>query len=97
MQFILGGFGPLLAAADVLPSWTQYGLAGLIFLGFVTGQIVPGFIFKRKEHEAAEKDVKIEALNKLILEKVIPAVLESDQARRELLELLQGFQRESRK
>lgn len=81
---------------EALPSWTQYGLAGLIFLGFVTGQIVPGAVYRRKDSECADKDTKIEDLNRLLLEKVIPAVLESDQARREVLALLQDIQRERR-
>lgn len=66
-------------------SWldlVQYGILGLVVLGFLTGRIVPGWVHKtdvaeRDQAEArkAELHAEIRELNKLFREQVIPALV----------------------
>lgn len=62
----------LLAQAPAAPSgpplgWTEFGVLGLLVTAFLTGLVVPGYLYKRTE---AEND----RLRKLIDDKVYPLV-----------------------
>lgn len=55
-------------ATEIGPAdWAQAGVLGLVVVGFITGQIVPGWLFK---NERAER----ERLSKVSEDKVLPAL-----------------------
>lgn len=58
----------LLAVEPQLPNWAQWGVLGSIILGFIIGQIVPGWLYK---NEKAER----ERLTKVFEDKVLPALI----------------------
>ena len=62
--------------------WVQWGVLGAVVLAMLTGQLVPGYIYKDTK---AEKD----RLQKASEEKVIPALLEYGNFVRESLKRAQ--------
>lgn len=86
------------AATDsaTIPTWAQYGLAGLFFLAFVTGQIIPGFLYKALKEELKEEREQAARRTAVFEEKVLPALLEGSAALREATELIRDVEAERR-
>lgn len=73
-------------ANPTLPDWAQYGLLGLVLVGIVTKQIVPGWAYRDAEARVAKLEEDREELVELILaqqEKILPALVEGTHALRE--------------
>lgn len=84
------------AGGPALPTWAQYGLAGLFFLAFVTGQIIPGFLYKSLKEELKEEREQAQRRTQVFEEKVLPALLEASSALREATELIRDIEAERR-
>lgn len=82
--------GDLLAASD--PSnainFAQYGVLGLIVLGFIFGRIAPGYLLDRAEAKIAEKDALIEKMRMAMEDKIVPALIRSTEALAEATDVL---------
>lgn len=79
----------LAAAAE--PGWenlAQYGVLGLVVLGFVLGKIVPGYIYERKVLEADAERAENRRLEETMKEKVIPALVRSADVMADVLAIL---------
>lgn len=76
---------PALIAAEATGSgggadWTglaQYGVLGLVVLGFIFGKIVPGYLYERRVQEVEALKAEVGRLRDTIEEKVIPALIRS--------------------
>jgi hypothetical protein len=82
--------GWVLAAAEPT-SWTdfaQYGVLGLIVLGFIFGKIAPGYLLDRAEARLAEKDALIERMRLAMEEKTVPALIRSTETLATVADLL---------
>lgn len=77
----------LVAAGEVggasTEDWIQRGVLGLVVLGFVSGQIVPGWLYRS---EKAERD----RLTKVSEEKVLPALIAYNGLIQDQLKRVQG-------
>lgn len=82
------------SGSAALPTWAQYGLAGLFFLAFVTGQIIPGFLYKSLKEELKEEREQAQRRTQVFEEKVLPALLEASSALREATELIRDVETE---
>lgn len=81
-------------SSPALPTWAQYGLAGLFFLAFVTGQIIPGFLYKSLKEELKDERQEAQRRTAVFEEKVLPALLEASTALREATELIRDIEAE---
>lgn len=78
----------VLAAEEVLPSWAQAGILGLVILGFVTKQLVPGYLYQDARAELKEVRAEHARLVQALLDTqstVIPALDASTNAVSEAL------------
>lgn len=74
---------PLFAATGDLPVWAQWGVLGLVIAGFVTRQLVPGWLYADVKSENAELRKENKDLVDLVLEtqrSAIPALQEATKA-----------------
>lgn len=55
----------------------QYGVLGLVVLGFIVGKIVPGYIYERRVAEHAAEKEENRRLEGTIKDRVIPALVQS--------------------
>ena len=72
--------------------WTslaQYGVLGLVVLGFILGKIVPGYIYERRVEEIVESREENTRLRASIEDRVIPALIKSTEALAEVASLLE--------
>lgn len=76
-------------AADAqLPAWAQWGVLGLIILGFVTKQLVPGWLYadiKAENKELKAENTRLVALALDIQKATLPAIEASTSAVSEAL------------
>lgn len=85
-------FEVVLAQTAEPNDWTslaQYGVLGLVVLGFILGKIVPGYVYERRLEEAERKDEEIQRLRVSIEERVIPALIKSTEALADAASLLE--------
>ncbi len=68
-------------SADPTGGLLSYGVLGIIVVAFVTGLLVPGYLYKRL-------DAENERLRKLVEERVFPALEAGTAATREATEVL---------
>lgn len=66
----------------------QYGVLGLVVLGFVTRKIVSGELLERAEAKIAERDALIQRMQEKMEDKFVPALVRSTEAVAEMTELL---------
>jgi len=80
----------LLAATDPSSAinFAQYGVLGLIVLGFIFGKIAPGYLLDRAEQRIAEKDAIIEKMRLAMEDKTVPALIRSTEALAEATDIL---------
>lgn len=78
----------MLGAADPSSAinFAQYGVLGLIVLGFIFGKIAPGYLLDRAEAKIAEKDALIEKMRMAMEDKTVPALIRSTEASVALIE-----------
>lgn len=69
-------------------NFAQYGVLGLIVLGFITGKIVAGYLLDRAEARLAERDAVIEKMRMSMEEKTVPALIRSTETLAEVADLL---------
>lgn len=69
-----------LAQESVLPFWAQLGLAAIFVIAFITGQVVPGFLYKSAKEERDDERKRVDELEESIRERVIPALISSTNA-----------------
>lgn len=69
-----------LAQESILPFWAQLGLAAIFVIAFITGQVVPGFLYKSAKDERDEERKRVDELEESIRERVIPALILSTTA-----------------
>lgn len=85
----------LVAATD--PSgalnFAQYGVLGLIVLGFIFGKIAPGYLLDRAEAKIAEKDALIEKMRLAMEDKTVPALIRCTEALVEATDVLANRRR----
>lgn len=55
----------------------QYGVLGLILLLILLGKLVPGYMYERREEELKALQNKLDRLETIIEERVIPALVRS--------------------
>lgn len=84
------------AAEADLPAWAQWGVLGLVILGFVTRQIVPGWLYTdvKAENQVLRQENK--DLVQLVLEtqkSTIPALEEASKAVNEAMTELRYLRR----
>lgn len=58
----------------------QYGVLGLILLLILLGKLVPGYMYDRREEELKSLQMKLDRLESIIEERVIPALVRSTDA-----------------
>lgn len=82
--------GWTLAASDPSSAinFAQYGVLGLIVLGFIFGKIAPGYLLDRAEARLAEKDALIEKMRVAMEEKTVPALIRSTETLVSVADLL---------
>lgn len=82
----------MLAASDPSSaiSFAQYGVLGLVVLGFIFGKIAPGYLLDRAEAKIAEKDALIEKMRMAMEEKTVPALIRCTEALIEATDVLAG-------
>lgn len=80
--------------AAVLPLWAQLGLAAVFVIAFLTGQIIPGFLYKALKEELKEERAENARKTEVFEEKVLPALLETQSALREATELIRELEAE---
>lgn len=82
----------ILAAAgdssNALLDYAQYGVLGLIVIGFVTRKIVSGELLERAEAKIAEKDALIEKMRIAMEDKTVPALIRCTEALVEATDVL---------
>lgn len=81
----------LLAAASDPSSainFAQYGVLGLIVLGFIFGKIAPGYLLDRAEAKVAERDLLIQKMQEKMEDKLVPALVRCTEALMEATEVL---------
>jgi len=81
---------PVMAASDPSSAinFAQYGVLGLIVLGFIFGKIAPGYLLDRAEAKIAEKDALIERMRTSMEEKTVPALIRSTETLADMAEIL---------
>ena len=55
-------------------SWLQFGVLGIVAIGFVLGKIVPGYILDRIQKELDSKNAEMAQLRSKMENEVIPAL-----------------------
>lgn len=83
-------------AAGEIPLWAQYGVLGLIILGFIMKQLVPGWLYSDVKAEAKELRTENQRLVQLVLDtqtKTIPALEAATKAVDEAMAELQARRR----
>jgi hypothetical protein len=80
----------VLAASDSsnVVDFAQYGVLGLLVLGFVFGKIAPGYLLDRAEARLAEKDALIERMRLAMEDKTVPALIRSTETLATVADLL---------
>lgn len=68
--------------------YAQYGVLGLIVIGFVTRKIVSGELLERAEAKIAEKDALIEKMRVAMEDKTVPALIRCTEALVEATDVL---------
>lgn len=79
---VASGWG-VIAVEEVLPSWAQAGILGLIILAFVTKQLVPGYLYQDAKAELKEQRMENARLVQVMLDNqsaTLPALQASTQA-----------------
>lgn len=79
-----------------LPPWASWGVLGLVILGFVTKQLVPGWLYADLRTENKEQKAEITRLVNLALETqkaTLPAIEASTSAVTEALSEIRSFRR----
>jgi hypothetical protein len=74
-------------------SFAQYGVLGLIVIGFVTRKIVSGELLERAEAKIAEKDAQIDRMRLAMEEKTVPALIRCTEALVDATEVLANRRR----
>ncbi len=69
-------------------NFAQYGVLGLIVLGFIFGKIAPGYLLDRAEVKIAEKDALIEKMRTAMEDKTVPALIRCTEALVEATDVL---------
>lgn len=69
-------------------TFAQYGVLGLIVMGFVTRKIVSGDLLDRAEARIAEKDALIERMRLAMEDKTVPALIRCTEALVEATDVL---------
>lgn len=89
----------VLAASDPSSAinFAQYGVLGLIVLGFIFGKIAPGYLLDRAEARLAEKDALIEKMRLAMEEKTVPALIRSTETLAQVADLLTQQARPTRR
>lgn len=85
----------LLGATDPSSAlnFAQYGVLGLIVLGFIFGKIAPGYLLDRAEAKIAEKDALIEKMRLAMEDKTVPALIRCTEALVEATDVLANRRR----
>jgi hypothetical protein len=83
--------------ATDLANLAQYGVLGLVVLGFVFGKIVPGYILDRYEKALAERDAKIERMTQAFEERALPTILKSANTLDSAMRIIENFERDEQK
>ena len=78
----------LLADTVTIPLPVQLGIAGTIIVGFITGQIVPGFVAKRESQRGNLSEKRERELYDKIIDRAIPAFEATANLERELVRLM---------
>jgi hypothetical protein len=76
--------------SGALINYTSYGVLGLTVLGFLTGKLVPGWLYSRSEKEN-------ERLRLLIDGKIYPLVENSTRVTEKAIEVMADINRERRR
>jgi hypothetical protein len=74
--------------------FAQYGVLGLIVLGFITRKIVAGELLERAEARVVEKDAVIERIRLSMeekMERLVPALVRSTEVLTEAVDLMARF------
>lgn len=74
-------------------NFAQYGVLGLIVLGFIFGKIAPGYLLDRAETKIAEKDALIEKMRMAMEDKTVPALIRCTEALVEATDVLANRRR----
>ena len=80
------------AEAVDFTSLAQYGVLGLVVLGFIFGKIVPGYVYERRLKEVEERDAKIERMTIAFEEKAIPALLKASDVLEQAMKVIQDLE-----
>lgn len=86
------------ATSTDLPNWAQWGILGLIILGFVVKQLVPGWLYADVKAENQQLREENKELVKLMFETqkaTIPALQEAANAVNETMSELRILRRKS--
>lgn len=86
----------MFAVGEVIPNWVEYGVLGLIILGLVSKQLIPGWLYNDVKSENRELKAENRKLVELVLEtqsKTLPALQEGTSAVRQALEELRFLRR----
>lgn len=85
----------MIAASDPSSAlnFAQYGVLGLIVLGFIFGKIAPGYLLDRAEAKIAEKDALIEKMRMAMEDKTVPALIRCTEALVEATDVLANRRR----
>lgn len=76
--------------SGALVQYTSYGVLGLTVLGFLTGKLVPGWLYKRSEAEN-------ERLRRLIDDKVYPLVENNTRVTERAIEVMRDMNQQARR
>lgn len=87
LALIIGASDPSSAV-----NFAQYGVLGLIVLGFIFGKIAPGYLLDRETAKVAERDAIIEKMRQSMEDKTVPALIRSTEALVESTALLAQMQ-----
>jgi hypothetical protein len=83
-------------AAPALPPWASWGVLGLVILGFVTKQLVPGWLYgdlKTENKELKADNTRLVALALETQKATLPAIEASTTAVTEALSEIRNFRR----
>jgi hypothetical protein len=94
MGFGFGGMQLLAAAATEpgLPLWGQLGVAAVFVVGFISGQIVPGYLYKRQSEDLKEERAYSRSLEGTLKNEVVPLMLKYVDTMDEVISLLRAIQ-----